>query len=462
MTATTYRLPPGPRLPRALQGAAFLLGQQQVFRALGRRHRDAFTAELPGFGRTVVVTHPALAKQTFTADPAVLHVGSQSPLGKVLGRGSLFSLDEAEHLRERRLLLPPFHGERMKSYEAIIEDEALKEIAAWPSDEPFETLEPFMRITLNAILRTVFGADDEEFDGLRALLPGMTKLGSRLVMLPVLHKDLGPRSPWGRFVRQRAEFDGYVATLIAMAKADPELERRSDTLALLVQSRYEDGDELSHAAIADQLLTLLVAGHETTAGSLAWTVERLRRHPELLRRLVAETDAGGKELREATIRETQRSRPVISGTVRFVKQDFQLGPWLLPPGTAIVVSAALTHGDERYYEHADRFDPDRFVGRKPDTYAWTPFGGGLRRCIGAAFAHMEMDVVLRTLLRQVELVPTDEPDERMVFRGVAFAPGAGGTAVVRRRTPGQADATTDWRSTEAPVRSASVPAATAA
>lgn len=461
MSATTYRLPPGPRLPHALQGAAVIVAQQRVLQALGRRHRDAFTSYLPGFGRTVVVTHPALAKQTFTADPKVLHVGSRGPLGKVLGKGSLFSLDEAEHLRERRLLLPPFHGERMKAYEPIIEEEALREIATWPQDEPFETLEPFMRITLNAILRTVFGADDEEFDGLRALLPGMTKLGSRLVLLPALHQDLGPYSPWGRFVRQRAEFDRHVATLIAKAKADPDLEARGDVLALLVQSRYEDGDELSHAAIADQLLTLLVAGHETTAGSLAWTVERLRRHPELLARLVAETDAGGRELREATIRETQRSRPVISGTVRFVQEDFRLGQWLLPPGTAIVVSAALTHADERFYEHAERFDPDRFVGRKPDTYAWTPFGGGLRRCIGAAFAHMEMDVVLRTVLRQVELRPTDERGERMVFRGVAFAPADGGRAVVRRRADAQA-AVTSWRSVEAPGRSASVPAATAA
>lgn len=443
MTATAHRLPPGPRLPKALQGAAFLFWQQRVMQALHRRHRDAFTTYLPGFGHSVVITHPTLVKQVFTADPKVLHVGDRGPLGKVLGKGSLFSLDDAEHLRERRLLLPPFHGERMKSYEGIFEEETVRELETWPQDEAFRTLEPFMRITLNAILRTVFGAEDEEFDGLRELLPGMVELGSKLVLVPALHKDLGPRSPWGRFVRQRAAFDAYVATLIAKAKADPDLEQRTDVLALLVQARYDDGDELSHAALADQLLTLLVAGHETTAGSLSWTVERLRRHPELLARLVAETDAGGRELREATIRETQRSRPVIGGTVRFVQEDFRLGQWTVPAGMAIVVSAALTHADDRYYPEAERFDPDRFVGVKPDTYTWTPFGGGIRRCIGAAFAHMEMDVVLRTVLQHVELVPTDEPGEQMRFRGVAFAPSAGGVAVVRRRTAAAPAGTTD-------------------
>jgi len=433
MTAAAYRLPPGPRTPRALQAARMIVSNRDQLFRLHRRFGEAFTTYLPGFGDTVVITDPVLVKQVFTADPKVLHVGDRSPLGKVLGSGSLFSLDEAEHLRERRMLLPPLHGERMRSYEEIFEEETLKELATWPQLQEFPTLDPFMRITLNAILRTVFGAEHDEFDGLRALLPGMVKLGSRLVLLPALHRDLGPRSPWGSFVRQREQFDGYVSSLIAKAKADEHVDDRDDILALLVQARYEDGTPLPDAMIADQLLTLLVAGHETTAGSLAWTVERLRRHPELLVRLTQEAAGDGKDLREATIRETQRSRPVISGTVRFVVEPFALGEWLLPPGTAIVVSAALTQADERYYPDAATFDPDRFLGTKPDTYTWTPFGGGIRRCIGAAFAHMEMDVVLRTVLRHVDLLPTSAADEATVFRGVAFAPKDGGLARIKRR-----------------------------
>ena len=432
-TAAEFRLPPGPRSPRALQGAAFAISNRRLMFALHRRHGEAFTTYVPGFGRTVVVTNPTLVKQVFTADPKVLHVGDRSPLGRVLGPASLFSLDGARHLRERRMLLPPFHGERMKSYEAIFADETRKEIAGWPQGTAFATLDPMMRITLNAILRTVFGAEHEEFEGLRRLLPGLVKLGSRLVLMQPLQRDLGPRSPGGKFIAQRREFDGYVTSLIAKARADVDLAERDDILAMLVQARYEDGDELSQDAISDQLLTLLVAGHETTAGSLAWTVERLRRHPQLLQRLVEEVRDGGRDLREATIRETQRSRPVIGGTVRFVVEPFALGEWLLPPGMAIIVSAALTHADERYYENASAFDPDRFLGVKPDTYTWTPFGGGTRRCIGAAFAHMEMDIVLRTMLEEVELLPTTDAPERTVFRGVAFAPAKGGQAIVRRR-----------------------------
>lgn len=433
MSVTAPSLPPGPRTPRVVQAAAMIKDNRTRIERLRRRYGGTFTAYFPGFGDTVVVTDPAHVKQVFTADPSVLLVGERSPLGRTLGSGSLFSLDGAEHLRERRMLLPPFHGERMKSYEAIFEEETRRELAAWPELEEFATLAPMMRITLNAILRTVFGAEHEEFEGLRRMMPGFVELGSKLVLLPALHRDLGPLSPWGRFVRLRAEFDGYVGTLIAQAKADPDVAQRDDILALLVQARYEDGEQVSDAAIADQLLTLLVAGHETTAGSLAWTIERLRRHPDVLARLVEEAAGDGKELRDATIRETQRTRPVIGGTVRFVAQPFSFGEWTVPAGMSIVVSTSLTHADERYYERAGEFDPDRFVGTKPDTYTWTPFGGGIRRCIGAAFAHMEMDVVLRTVLRHVELLPTDAPGEPMVFRGVAFAPKHGGLARIRRR-----------------------------
>jgi cytochrome P450 len=428
-----FRLPPGPKAPGLIQGALFVSGSKRVREFAHRRFGDVFTISIPTFGKSVVVADPELVKQVFRADPKVLHAG-ETPLGVVFGGHSLFSLDEDEHLMQRKLLLPPFHGERIQSYEGIIEEETRREIASWPEGEEFETLPSMMRITLNVILRAVFGAEDEELEGLRRLMPAWVKLGSRMVSMPFLFPDLGPGSPGRRHARYRREYDAYVDALIAKARRDPNLERRADVLALLLQATHEDGSPMSRDEIADHLASLLAAGHETTAGTLAWAVERVRRHPPILRRLVEEVQAGGKELREATIREVQRTRPVIGGTFRIVKRPFELGEWLLPPGSTIIVASVLIHDDSRHFEHADRFDPDRFIGNRPDPNRWTPFGGGVRRCVGAAFAQMEMDVVLRTLLARMEFDPTSEAAEGWKFRGVSFVPAKGGRAVARRRT----------------------------
>ncbi|HEY6780819.1 MAG TPA: cytochrome P450 [Thermoleophilaceae bacterium] len=431
---TAYSYPDGPRTPKWAQAAVIGISQIATQRRLHKRYGDAFTIHVPLFGKTVVVAGPELIKQTFTASPDVLYTGERSPLRTVLGDSSLLTIDGARHLQQRRLLLPPFHGKRMRSYEQIVREEALRELDGWPEGEEMRTLEPMSRITLNAILRTVFGAEGTELEQLRHLLPGLVRLGSRLVIVPVLHRDLGRWSPWGRFVRMRRAFDAHVDSLIDTARAAPDLEQREDVLALLAQARHESGEPMSRTEIADQLLTLLVAGHETTAATLAWAVERLRRHPELLARLTDEARTGGGDLREATIRELQRTRPVIQGTSRFVMEPFELGPWRLEPGTTVVVSAVLTHEDPRYYADPLRFDPDRFLGAKPDTYEWVPFGGGTRRCIGAAFAQMEMDVVLRTLLERYDLATSAAPDERWRWRGVAFAPARGGRGMIRRPT----------------------------
>src|SRR3954454_164723 len=434
---TQTRMPPGPRVPRLVQGLLGLAAQNTTIDLLRRRYGDVFAVALPAIGRAVVVSDPELVRHVFRADPKVLHAGSQSPLRAVLGKHSLLAIDEDYHLSQRKLLLPPFHGERMKSYVAIIEDEAEREMASWPADRPFRTLEPFSRITLNAIIRAVFGAQEQDADDLRRLLPDLVGRGSRLAMLPFLHHDVGAWSPWGKFLRRRAEFDAIVDRLLERARRDENLDERSDVLALLVQARHEDGSPMHRDEIADELLTLLAAGHETTAATLAWAVERLRRHPAIVARLAGEIEEeGGGQLRDATIREVQRVRPTIAGVGRETTEPYALGEWVLPEGTVIMLSARLLHNDPRNYDAPERFDPDRFLGRKPDTYRWIPFGGGTRRCIGAAIAHMEMTVVLRELLSRFELAATSERDEGWRFRGVAFAPRKGGLAVVRpRRTP---------------------------
>jgi hypothetical protein len=426
--------PPGSRLPRPLSALLFLLAPQPTLRMLQRRHGDLFSVWTPVFGEVAVAASPELVKRVFQAPPEVLSFGETSPLGEILGPGSLFAMDDARHLRERRLILPAFHGERMRGYEGVIEEEARREMAGWVEGEEFPTLPSFMRITLAAIVRTVFGAQGADASDLAGVLPRLVTIGSRLALLRPLRRDLGPRSPGGRFRRLRARYDAIVDRLIDTGRADPELESRQDVMAMLMRANYEDGSRMSRTAIADELLALLAAGHETTATTLAWGVERLRRHPDVLSRLAEEAREGeGRELRLATIYELQRSRPVIPATSRCARIDFPLGGWTVPRGRQIIVSASLIHSDPRFFADPGRFDPGRFLARGVDTYTWIPFGGGTRRCPGAAFAHMEMDIVLRTLLREFNLAPTRRRGERLRDRGIANAPARGGLAVVHRR-----------------------------
>ena len=291
-----------------------------------------------------------------------------------------------------------------------------------------------MRITLNVILRAVFGAEGQELERLREILPPGIRLGSNLALIPVPQWDWGRWSPWGRFFQYRRDYDAVVEQLIDKALADPGLGERDDVLALMLRSRYDDGSSMTRAEIADELITMLAAGHETTATTLAWAVERLQRHPQLLDRLVADVDAGSEELLTATIFEILRTRPVIDTTFRQVTgPTLQIGPWTLPQGQTIVASIGLLHADESVFHDAHRFDPDRFMSRRPDPAEWIPYGGGVRRCIGAAFATMEIRVVLRTLLRNYTISPSNARDEGWQSRGVALAPSRGALVRVRRR-----------------------------
>jgi cytochrome P450 len=428
-------LPPGPRAPMALQTIAMMNRQRPYLERARRRYGPIFSLHMLGLGRMVVLSDPDLIKHTFTADPTVLHAGDRSPLRRILGDNSLLGIDEDRHLEQRRLLLPPFKGQRMQAYVPQIEAIAHAELDGWPEGVEFATAPAMQRITLRAILTAVFGASGRRRAQLEELLPPWTELGQSLSRFPQVQRDLGPRSPWGRFVRLRARIDALLDGLIEEARTDPELAQRTDVLALMVQARRADGTAMTNPELRDQLVTMLAAGHETTAHTLSWAVERLRRHPQVLARLVEEADAGGSELREATILEVQRMRPVIAFAGRHTMQPFEVGGYRLPPGILIGLSAGLTHFDPNLFPYPDRFDPDRFVGVRPGTYSWIPFGGGIRRCIGASFAHMELDVVLRVLLSRVELAPTDARPERWAFKGVAWSPAEGGRAVIRHRAP---------------------------
>jgi cytochrome P450 len=395
-----------------------------------RRYGNLFTLRVVGFARLIIVADPPLIRQVFTEKPTVLHAGGdENPLGPVLGEHSLLVIDEDRHLEQRKLLLPPFHGDRMRAYESLIAEITAAEVETWPDGEVVETLPAFRRITLRAILRAVFGAQGDEVTALERILPPFVDLGAVMATLGrTFQKDLGPWSPWGRFLRTRAAVDRRLDALIERARTDPDLEQREDVLAALVQARHSDGSPMGNAEMRDQLLTLLTAGHETTASTLAWAMERARRNPQVIDRL------GDQAYRDAFIKEVQRQRPVVSFAARTTLAPYELGGYTLPAGVRLALAASLTHFDPDLFPEPDRFRPERFLESKPDTYAWIPFGGGVRRCIGAAFAHMEMDVVLRTLLERVEI--GGDPDAVAAgwkFRGVTQVPADGGRVEVRRR-----------------------------
>jgi len=431
--ATVAVLPPAPRIPRALEALAFVFNRRRTVELATHKFGRAVTMRIPVFGDSVLIADPILAKQVFTTSPEILH-NIQPNLSRLLGPGSVFGLEGKDHRRRRKLLTPPFHGKSIASYERIVEEETVREVASWPEGREFETLEPMMRVTLSVILRAVFGAGGDELEQLRTLMPKWVTLGSRLSVLPTPKRAAGRWSPWARLASYRRDYESLIDRLIKRARQDPDLEERTDVLSLFLRSTYDDGSVMTRGEIGDELLTILAAGHETTASTLAWVFERISRHPEVLRRLVEEAQTEANGYRQATILEVQRNRTVIDFAGRHVAApSYRIGEWVIPEGFSILVSLLQLHQDPEVYPHPERFDPQRFVGDKPSTLSWVPFGGGTRRCVGAAFATMEMDVVLRTVLRHITIQATDAPGEKWHNRGVAYTPKRGGRMVTYRR-----------------------------
>lgn len=421
-------------MPRALQSLAFLTRQPAFMRRARNRYGDMFSVKIFGFPGFVILSDPDLIKQMYTEDVKVLHAGTESPLEAVLGAHSLLTIDEDYHLSQRRLLLPAFHGERMRGYVDVFAEIADREFDSWPSGEEFAVLPAMQRITLQAILRTVFGAHGASLNRLETLMPEMVNLGQRLVLIKALQKDWGPRSPWGRFLRLKAEMVEEVQGLVDEARADANIEERGDVLAILVQAKHEDDTPMADEEIIDQLFTLLVAGHETTATTLAWCVERLRRNPHVLQKVTQSVRAGDTDYLDAVISETLRMRPTVNFAVRIAMRDYEIGGYVVPKGTRFASNPALTHDDPRLFDDPRSFVPERFLDGRPSSYAYIPFGGGVRRCIGAAFAQMEAQVVMRRLLERFDLVPTEAPDEPWRFHGVTFVPQQGGMTRVRKHS----------------------------
>lgn len=431
------RLPPGPLIPKALQGLAFFAARRWTTQRLTDRYGSAFRLNVPVFGHLVVVVDPALARQVYTAGQGRLDAIHPN-LSRLVGAGSVFGLEGDDHRRRRKLLAQPFHASNMKNYERIVEEETLREMAGWPEDYPFATIGPMRRITLNVILRAVFGAEGTDFDELRWVIQRWIGLGAPLATLPLPARTFGRYTPWGRLAQWRRRYDTIIDRVIDSALADPNLADRTDILALMLRSSYEDGSAMSRSDIHDDLLALLCAGHETTATTLGWVFERLSRHPGMLAALAAEAGTDDSKLRHAVICEVQRTRPTvdISGR-RVTAPDFELGEWIIPRDHSIVVCISQCHVNTEAFPDSDRFDPQRYIGSRPSPSAWIPFGGGTRRCAGAAFAKMEMNVVLRTVLRNFTIQPTTAPGEKWRNGGgLGFTPKDGGRITVHRRVLG--------------------------
>jgi cytochrome P450 family 138 len=424
--------PPKVRLPKLVQGIGFAFFQHHMVGKWIKRYGHIFEINIPFFGRTVVVADPALVKGVWTAGAQLINI--EPNFGNLVGTGTVVALDDQPHRDRRRLLAPPLHGQALKGYEQMIVDETLREIAKWPENKEFRTLEPMNRITLNVILRTIFGAEEPESEEFREIVRSFLKLGSIMAYVPRPPFRTGRYSPWGKLDQARASINRIVFTLIERAEADPTLDERNDILALLLRSRRDDGTAIPRMDISDELLTLVVAGHESSTAALSWLFERLRRHPDVLAELVREVDEGGSEFRRATIAESLRVRTVLDAVGRRVRgQNFDLGGWRIPRGRNIFVYLADLHKNPDIYPDPERFDPNRFLGTKPAPLTWLPFGAGSRRCLGAEFISAEMDIILRTVLQNVHIHTDAEPGEKMRFRGVARTPKLGGLITINRR-----------------------------
>jgi cytochrome P450 family 135 len=418
-------LPPGPRMPRALQTAIWSRRAQWMLEQCRARFGEMFALKIAYEGDWVVTANPDVVKQVFTGDPKIFHAGEGNEILKpILGENSVLVLDEKQHIGQRRLLLPPFHGERMKGYEQKMTEIAAREIDSWPTGTPYELRPRMQAITLEIILETVFGVHEaERLRPLRQALREFLDLTTNPALLAPLLLVGPDRVRSVPALRRRIDrVDELINREIAERRAAGDLEERDDILSMLVAARHENGSPMSDAEIRDELLTLLVAGHETTATALSWAMERLVRHPRKLERLRAETIAGDDAYLTATIQETLRLRPVIVLVIRKLTEPVELGGYELPAGASITPSVHLIHRDPEIYPEPERFLPERFLDNPPGTYTWIPFGGGIRRCLGAAFAQFEMQVVLRELVKRHQIAPARPQSERPFRRAITETP----------------------------------------
>lgn len=400
--------------------------------ACRRRYGDVFTLRVAAMGTMVYLADPADIKAVFAGDPTIFHAGeANSVLSTLLGGSSVLVIDEDEHHQRRRQMLPPFHRDAVARQTEIMAEIAAANIAGWPVGRMFPAAPKMAEITLEVILRTVIGASDPaRLAALRSVMPRLLSIGAWETMA-LARPDLGRRRPWRGLRRNVEEADRLLYAEIADRRADPDIANRTDVLAMLVRSADEAGHTMTDRELRDQLMTLLVAGHETTATALSWALERLTRHPAVLDKAVRAACDGDDDYLDAVAKETLRIRPVVFDVGRVLKQPVELAGHQLPAGVMVAPGIGLVHERDDVYPDADRFDPDRMLGVTLGPTTWFPFGGGNRRCLGATFAMVELRVVLREILSRVDLFATTAADERQRVKHVTLVPHRGARICVR-------------------------------
>ena len=443
---TPPQLPPGPKIPPLLQALHLWLRPTRFLDDCYDRFGDCFTIRIPGFPPQVIFCDPDAVKEIFAGDGDQLCAGRANLVLKpVLGDHSLLVLDGPQHLRERRMMQPPFHGERMKAYFETIRSITSRAIDGWPVGRPFRIHPETQAITLDVIISTVFGMEEgADFTKLRSLLIRGTSSVNPLTLLPRLQVDLGPLSPWGRFVRLRHETNDFLCEEIAKRKRI-DLDARSDVFSILIRARDENGQAMNDQELAEEMGTLLAAGHETTATALAWAFCHILEHPrvleiirEELRRVVGDGPLLSEHLQElkyldATVKETLRLTPIIPDVGRRLERPMRIGGRHLPAGVNASPSIYLAHRRPSAWPDPEKFDPERFLKGRPGLYEFFPFGGGIRRCLGMAFALYEMKVVLAQVLTRASLRKTPGYRPRAVRRNITLAPAKGMPVVLEKR-----------------------------
>jgi cytochrome P450 family 135 len=437
-TSTPASEIPGPRLPGPLQSWLGIAFPVKARLAMRRRYGSVFRSNDSIAGEMFHVADRALVEQMLKWKPSDYNVAEpRRVMEPVVGPASLLLLDGDRHMRMRKLMLPAFHGQAISRYAELIEQITDREIDRWSAGDTIRTRAVAQAITMEVMIRAVFGVTDpERIAELKRLLPRLSSINPALLFM---QKDLGPLSPWGRFLRNRDRVDEMLFEEIARRREDPDRDAKDDILTLLLSARDEDGDPLTDRELRDELITILLAGHETTATSIGWAFERLLRTPAALERLTSEVKAGeSSEYLDAVIKETLRVRPVVTEVFRSPAEPTELGGYRFEPGAQLAASIALLQWDpDLYSPDPFAFRPERFLEGAPESYTWVPFGGGVRRCIGASFALLEMKIVIATILARTRLRAPRARDEKARFRGVTVLPSDGGRAVVEAR-PGRA------------------------
>jgi len=432
-------LPPEPKSSPLTQTLKWSFRPLQFMEQCRTELGDSFSVKFVGFERPMVlISDPAAIKALYTERAHGLPPGRNIVLEPVLGARSVLLLEGSEHLARRKLMLPPFHGERMRSYEPVVEEILSAEIDSWPLGEEFPIHSRMQAVTLEVILRAVFGvADGPRLQGLRSRLGKVLveTASPRTQLIGLATRRFGGRGPWARFEGQLRAVDELLYAEIADRHAAGDLEEREDILSMLMLARFEDGEPMSDKELRDQLMTLLLAGHETTATALAWTFDLLLRHPGALQRLRDSLAAGEEDYLRATIAESLRLRPVIPLAGRRLAKELVADGLTLPAGTDVSPAIWLTHTRADLYPEPFAFRPERFLDEAPDTYAWIPYGGGVRRCLGASFAEFEMRIVLRHVLGRCDLRKADPAPERTGRRNITLSPRDGTPVILSARRP---------------------------